>query len=263
MNNRIIELFQRKQGNILNIYCTAGYPNLGDTPTIIRSLAKAGVDLIEIGMPFSDPIADGPTIQASNQQALNNGMTLEILFQQLQGIRKEVEVPLILMGYINPVLQYGMERFCKDAAAVGIDGLILPDVPMYEYQQFYKALFDAYNLSNIFLISPQTSTERIQLIDQLSEGFIYMVSTNSTTGKTQDISATQQAYFERISQLDLKNPRLIGFGIHNHETYQAACNYSHGAIIGSAFIKAIGEGNQLEEEIGGFVKSIRGLQTAQ
>lgn len=258
MNNRITELFQRKQGNILNIYCTAGYPNLGDTPIIIKSLAKAGVDLIEIGMPFSDPIADGPTIQASNQQALENGMTLEILFEQLQGIRDEVSVPLVLMGYINPVLQYGMERFCRDAEAVGIDGLILPDVPIYEYEQFYKALFDSHHLSNIFLISPQTSPERIRLIDELSEGFIYMVSTDSTTGKTQDISASQQAYFERVSHMSLRNPRLIGFGIHNHATYQAACDYSHGAIIGSAFIKAIGNSQQVEKEVGGFVQAIRG-----
>ena len=258
MNNRIINLFKHKEENILNIYCTAGYPNLEDTPEIIRSLAEAGADLIEIGMPFSDPIADGPTIQASNQQALNNGMTLEILFQQLQGIRKSVDVPLLLMGYINPVLQYGIERFCQDAQEVGIDGLILPDVPMFEYENFYKALFDQHNLSNIFLISPQTSEERIKNIDRLSEGFIYMVSTDSTTGKTQDISASQQAYFERVSEMKLKNPRLIGFGIHNHDTYQTACRYANGAIIGSAFIKTIQQSTDLAQDTMAFIQGIRG-----
>ena len=258
MNNRIIELFQEKQKEVLNIYCTAGYPQLEDTPKIIQALAHSGVDLIEIGMPYSDPIADGPTIQASNQQALNNGMTLAHLFHQLQGIRDSVSVPILLMGYINPVLQYGIERFCHDAEAIGIDGLILPDVPMYEYEQFYKELFDKHNLSNIFLISPQTSEERIRKIDELSSGFIYMVSTDSTTGKTQDISASQQAYFERINQMELKNPRLIGFGIHNHETYQSACTYSNGAIIGSAFIKAIQGSEHIEEAVGEFVWRIRG-----
>ncbi len=258
MNNRIIDLFKHKKENILNIYCTAGYPNLEDTPEIIRSLAEAGADLIEIGMPFSDPIADGPTIQASNQQALNNGMTLEILFQQLQGIRKSVDVPLLLMGYINPVLQYGIERFCRDAQEVGIDGLILPDVPMFEYENFYKALFDQHNLSNIFLISPQTSEERIKNIDRLSEGFIYMVSTDSTTGKTQDISASQQAYFERVSEMKLRNPRLIGFGIHNHDTFRTACRYAQGAIIGSAFIKTIRQSNDLAQDALSFVQGIRG-----
>ncbi|MEM6628070.1 MAG: tryptophan synthase subunit alpha [Bacteroidota bacterium] len=258
MNNRIITLFQQKPKEVLNIYCTAGYPHLEDTPTIIQALAHSGVDLIEIGMPFSDPIADGPTIQASNQQALNNGMTLERLFQQLKGIRDTVEIPMLLMGYINPVLQYGIERFCQDAADTGIDGLILPDVPIYEYEHFYKDLFEQYNLSNIFLISPQTSEERIRKIDELSNGFIYMVSTDSTTGKTGDISASQQAYFERIVGMNLKNPRLIGFGIHNHETYRTACRYSHGAIIGSAFIKAIKDTKDIEGTAREFVGNIRG-----
>ena len=257
MNNRILGLFARKQKELLNIYCTAGYPSLEDTPKVIKALANAGVDLIEIGMPFSDPIADGPTIQVSNQQALDNGMNLEALFDQLHGIRQEVEVPLILMGYINPVLQMGMERFCQKAAEVGIDGLILPDVPMYEYEQFYKSLFDSYNLSNIFLISPQTSEERIRKIDELSQGFIYMVSTDSTTGKTQDISDNQRTYFERIQAMQLRNPRLIGFGIHDHTTYATACQYANGAIIGSAFIKAIKNSQDLEGDIHTFVQKIR------
>lgn len=257
INNRITRLFGEKPSAILNIYCTAGFPGKEDTPRVIEALAAAGVDLIEIGMPFSDPIADGPTIQASNQQALDNGMTLELMFDQLQDIRSQTDIPLILMGYLNPVLQMGMERFCERAAAVGVDGLILPDMPMAEYEGEYKALFDRHQLSHIFLITPQTSEERIRKIDGLTEGFIYMVSSDSTTGKTGGISDRQKAYFERIAGLGLKNPRLIGFGIHDHQTYATALQYAEGVIIGSAFIKAISGSEDLEKDISGFVRRIR------
>ena len=257
MNNRLVKLFQDKHEDILNVYCTAGFPNLHDTPTVIEGLAKAGVDIVEIGMPFSDPIADGPTIQASNQQALENGMNLELLFEQLENIREKVDIPLILMGYINPVIQYGIEKFCKKASEIGIDGFILPDIPIREYELNYKTLFEHYGISNIFLITPQTSEERIKKIDALTNGFIYMVSTDSTTGKTRDISESQMNYFQRIAALELKNPRLIGFGIHDHATYSTASQYANGVIIGSAFIKAIANHNDLGKASFDFVRMIK------
>ena len=258
MQNRITHLFQHKKQEILNIYCTAGFPQLEDTVPVIEALAGAGVDMIELGIPFSDPIADGPTIQASNQQALENGMTLEILFEQLSDIRSRVEVPLILMGYINPVLQMGIERFCQKAQEVGIDGVILPDLPMFEYEHRYKALFETHNLSFTFLVSPQTTEERILKIDELTQGFIYMVSSDSTTGKTLGIQAKQVAYFERLAAMKLNNPRLIGFGIHNSASFRMANQYAHGAIIGSAFIKTLAEGSDYTTDIPAFVNRIRG-----
>ena len=263
MNNRIIELFARKQKDILNVYCTAGYPGLNDISDIICELDKSGVDLVEIGMPYSDPIADGPTIQMSNGIALNNGITLEGLFEQLKDIRTRTEVPLILMGYINPVLQYGLERFCKDAQAVGIDGVILPDLPMREYEMMYASLFEECNLSHVFLITPQTSEQRIRKIDELTKGFIYMVSSDSTTGKTHQLTENQINYFGRIADMQLKNPKLIGFGISDHQSFSQACTYSNGAIIGSAFIKAIKDksGEELNMSIRQFVSSILNSQS--
>ncbi len=257
IQNRIIELFKEKSSDILNVYCTAGYPQLEDTLPILKALDESGVEMIEIGMPFSDPIADGPTVQASNQQALQNGMSLEILFRQLKDIRQSVSVPLLLMGYLNPIVQMGIEEFCRHAADVGIDGLILPDLPLWEYETHYKSLFDTYQLSNIFLISPQTSEQRIRKIDEITEGFIYMVSMDSTTGRTGEISDKQKAYFDRIQQMNLKNPRLIGFGIHNRETFQTASQYAHGAIIGSAFIKSLKETKNVSEATKDFISSIR------
>lgn len=263
MNNRITQLFERKSQNILNIYCTAGFPNLEDTVTVIEELEKAGADLVELGIPYSDPIADGPTIQESNQQALNNGMSLPVLFEQLKDIRQRVSIPLILMGYINPVMQFGIEKFCAAAAEVGVDGLILPDLPMLEFENVYKPVFEAHQLSHSFLISPQTSEERIMKIDELSSGFIYMVSSDSTTGKTKGISETQKAYFQRIQGMGLKNPRLIGFGISNHESFATASQYAQGAIIGSAFIKAIRNSDDLGTDISNFVAGIRGQEVNQ
>jgi tryptophan synthase alpha chain len=258
--NRIQQLFQQKQDPILNIFFTAGYPERSSTREIIRELDKNGVDMLEIGIPFSDPLADGPTIQGSSQQALKNGMTLEVLMEQLKGIRQETDMPLLLMGYLNPVVQYGLERFLEDCAAVGIDGLILPDLPMYEYENMYRPLFQKHGLSNVFLVTPETSEERIRKIDELTEGFIYLVSSSSTTGKTTDLSASQEAYFQRVKDMQLKHPCLIGFGIKDAQSFQRASQHARGAIIGSAFIKALAEPGELEEKVATFVKKLRGRE---
>lgn len=257
MANRISSLFLEKKTNILSIYFTAGYPNLHDTITIIKSLEKNGVDLIEIGMPFSDPLADGPVIQESSTIALKNGMSIQLLFQQLKDIRKTVKIPLILMGYINPVMQYGIENFAKKASEIGIDGVIIPDLPLQEYRDEYKATFDQYNLKNIFLITPQTSPERVRLIDENSDGFIYMVSSASTTGTKEGTADSQIAYFERIGSMNLKNPKLIGFGIKDKQSFEIACKYAEGAIIGTAFIKALSKENDVAASTENFVKEIK------
>ncbi|MEN6455862.1 MAG: tryptophan synthase subunit alpha [Prolixibacteraceae bacterium] len=256
IHNRINQLFQDKTNSILSVYFTAGYPGANDTATIIRELEKNGVNLIEIGMPFSDPVADGPVIQNSSHVALQNGMSIKKLFEQLQGIRQQVEIPLILMGYLNPVLQFGVENFCIKCAETGIDGLILPDLPPDVYKEEFKALFEKYNLHNILLITPQTSDKRLKEIDEASTGFIYMVSSSSTTGIKNKVADFHRDYFERIQKMQLKNPRLIGFGISNRETFGNACRYAQGAIIGSAFIKALEGRGTLRENIAGFVKSL-------
>jgi tryptophan synthase alpha chain len=256
IHNRINQLFQDKTNSILSVYFTAGYPGANDTATIIRELEKNGVNLIEIGMPFSDPVADGPVIQNSSHVALQNGMSIKKLFEQLQGIRQQVKIPLILMGYLNPVLQFGVENFCIKCAETGIDGLILPDLPPDVYQEEFKALFEKYNLHNILLITPQTSDKRLKEIDEASTGFIYMVSSSSTTGIKNKVADFHREYFERIQKMQLKNPRLIGFGISNRETFGNACRYAQGAIIGSAFIKALEGRGTLRENIAGFVQSL-------
>jgi len=256
--NRIEELFNRKSERVLNVYFTAGYPSLNDTTGIMQQLEKSGADLIEIGIPFSDPIADGPTIQESNGVALDNGMTLKHLLEQLEGVRAKVGIPIILMGYINPIVQYGIEAFCKKCEEVGIDGLILPDLPMFEYLEVYKPIFEKHGLLNIFLITPQTSDARVREIDENSKGFIYMVSSASTTGAKTGISQDQEAYFARIEAMDLKNPTLIGFGISNKETFDKACENANGAIIGSAFIKAISQEGNLNDNINEFIQSVKG-----
>ena len=238
--NRIDALFQRKSNNILNIYFTAGYPSLADTGKIILALEKAGVDLIELGMPYSDPLADGPTIQESGMKALKNGMNLPLLFEQIEAVRTQTEIPLVLMGYFNQVMQYGEDAFFEKCKAVGIDGLILPDLPIYEYEKFYQPKLEALGLNTSFLITPQTSPDRIRKVDALSRGFVYMVSNAAITGAKNSISDQQIAYFERIQGMNLSNNRLIGFGISSHETFTTACQYSNGAIIGSAFIRALG-----------------------
>ncbi len=255
--NRIEQLFQNKQADVLNIYFTAGYPQLEDTVDVILALDQAGVDLIEIGMPYSDPLADGPTIQESGTQAIKNGMTLDHLFGQIANARQQTDIPLVMMGYFNQVMQYGEQRFFKAAKAAGIDGLILPDLPVFEYENMYKEMIEEAGLAISFLITPQTTEDRIRKIDELTKGFIYMVSNSSITGAKSNISDKQLAYFNRINAMDLKNPRLIGFGISNYETYRKACDYSNGAIIGSAYIKALAKGNNVTETTHAFVEMVR------
>jgi len=245
----------KEEGKLLSIYFTAGYPYLNDTVDIILELQESGVDMIEIGLPFSDPLADGPTIQDSSAHAIKNGMNTNILFDQLKGIREKVSIPLIIMGYFNPILQYGVEDFCKKCNEIGIDGLIIPDLPMDYYEENYKSIFKKYEIYNMFLIAPQTSDERIKKIDSISDGFIYMVSSSSITGSKDSFSSEQLKYFERIKKMNLKTPRIIGFGVGNKETFNAAVNYSKGAIIGSAFIKNLDSGGI--ESIDKFIKSIR------
>ena len=256
MKNRINHLFETKKENILSVYFTAGFPNLNNTVEIIQQLEKNGVDLIEIGMPFSDPTADGPTIQHTSEIALKNGMSLELLFEQLKNIRQTVKIPLILMGYLNPVYQFGVEQFCAKCAEVGIDGTILPDLPPDEFEQEYKTIFTQNNLYNILLITPQTSESRIRHIDETSSGFIYMVSSSSTTGAGKKVEDFQQGYFERIQNMNLKNPRLIGFGISDNATFANACKYAEGAIVGSAFVKSFSTEEKLQESISQFIQSL-------
>ncbi|WP_282032037.1 tryptophan synthase subunit alpha [Winogradskyella eximia] len=240
---------------LLSIYFTAGYPNVDDTVSIIENLEKSGVDMIEIGLPFSDPLADGPTIQASSTQALKNGMTSELLFEQLKDIRKSVNIPLIIMGYFNPMFQYGIEAFCKKCEEVGIDGLIIPDLPVDVYHSDYKSIFEKYGLINVLLITPQTPEERIRYIDSVSNGFIYMVSSASVTGGNSGFGDEQTNYFKRIADMKLSTPQIVGFGISNNETFTQATQYGKGAIIGSAFIKYIS--NNGINSIDSFITSIR------
>lgn len=250
--NRINKKLQEDK-KLLSIYFTAGYPDINDTVGIIESLEKNGVDMIEIGLPFSDPLADGPTIQASSTQALKNGMTTEVLFDQLKNIRTTISIPLIIMGYFNPMLQYGVEAFCKKCAEVGIDGLIIPDLPIDVYNEQYKAIFEQYGIINVFLITPQTSDERIRFIDSLSKGFIYMVSSASVTGSSTGFGDVQTDYFKRIAQMELENPQIIGFGISDHKSFNQATQYAKGAIIGSAFVKDLSM-NKIDK-IASFVSS--------
>lgn len=234
--NRIQEKLKVNK-KLLSIYFSAGYPSVDDTVEIIQELEKNGVDMIEIGLPFSDPLADGPTIQESSTQALKNGMTSQVLFNQLKSIRDSATIPLVIMGYFNPILQYGVEAFCKSCQEVGIDGLIIPDLPVDVYDTHYKSTFKKYGLINIFLITPQTSADRIRYIDSISEGFIYMVSSSSTTGGQVGFQKEQTDYFERVAKMNLKSPLIVGFGISNHDTFTQATQHTKGAIIGSAFIK--------------------------
>jgi len=255
MENRITSLFRNKEKNVLSIYFTAGYPELNDTRTIITVLEKCGVDLIEIGMPFSDPVADGPVIQQSSEAALNNGMTINLLFSQLKEIRKDVSIPLILMGYFNPVMQYGIENFCRKCSETGIDGTIIPDLPLEIFEAEYKEIFEENSLSNIFLITPQSSEERIRKIDSLSTGFIYMVSASSTTGVKLMLNEEQISYFDMISHMNLQSKRLIGFGISDKDSFVKACGFANGAIIGSAFVRALAGDSTIESKIYAFLEN--------
>jgi tryptophan synthase alpha chain len=255
--NRIDKLFKEKQSEILSIYFTAGYPHIDSTVEIVRSLQDAGADMIEIGMPFSDPMADGPVIQHSNEVALKNGMSLSLLFRQLAGIRKDLKIPLLLMGYLNPVIQYGVENFCRSCEETGIDGVILPDLPPLVFKEEYKAVFDKYNICNILLITPQSSPERVSEIDKISNAFIYIVSSSAVTGTRSGFSDTHLNYFSRIKDMKLSNHRLIGFGISDNKTFRAACEYSSGAIIGSAFVKILGAEGDMTKNINQFINEIR------
>lgn len=256
--NKIKELFKANHKDILSVFYTAGFPKLDSTGPIAKSLEESGADIIEIGIPFSDPVADGPTIQESNKIALDNGMNVKLLLDQVKSIRKEVNIPIILMGYLNPVMQYGIEKFARDAAEAGVDGLILPDMPMDEYQQEYKSIFDAVGLTNTFLISPTTSEERIRKIDSVTDGFIYAVSASSTTGAKGQFASDQISYFEHLNKMKLHNPFLIGFGISNNETFKTASKYGAGAIVGSAFINLLKNSNNINGDIKNFVKSLKG-----
>ncbi|GGG41458.1 tryptophan synthase subunit alpha [Hymenobacter glacieicola] len=258
MQNRIQQAFQKKGKGLLNVYFTAGYPSLHDTVPLIKSLTQAGADLIEIGMPFSDPLADGPVIQASSTAALQNGMNMRVLFQQLEGIRQEVpEAPILLMGYLNPVMQFGVENFCREAAAAGVDGVILPDLPLDDYVAEYQDMFRRYNLRPVFLITPQTAPERIRRIDELTDSFLYLVSGPGTTGGANtQAEGVQEAYFQRIEAMNLRNPRLIGFGIGDKASFQRACQYAEGAIIGSALIRALEGTDDAPAAAARFVSSV-------
>lgn len=251
--NRINELFEKKTTGILSIYFTAGFPRLDDTCDIIKELEQNGVDLIEIGIPFSDPMADGPTIQESSTMALRNGMTLKLLFDQLKDIRKTVSIPLIMMGYLNPIMQFGFENFCKKCQETGIDGAIIPDLPFKDYIEEYKPVADKYNLKIVMLITPETSEERIRLIDENTDGFIYMVSSASTTGAQNNFDEQKQAYFRKINGMNLRTPRLIGFGISNKSTFDSALQNASGAIIGSKFVSLLKD----EKSISDAVKALK------
>lgn len=253
--SRLQNLFQKKNSNILNIYCTAGYPQLSSTLSVMKVLQESGADIIELGMPYSDPLADGETIQKSGSIALANGMTIKNLFEQLDNFRNGISIPVVLMGYLNPLLQYGFENFCADCAKVGIDGLIIPDIPVHEYEKNYRQIIEKYNLDFIFLVTPETSEERVRKLDALSSGFLYGVSSSSTTGNEKDFSLVEK-YLQRLQSYQLKNPVLVGFGIKDKVTFTRACKFSNGAIIGSAFIKALGNGAPEEESTKRFIQGI-------
>ena len=256
---RIGELFKAKKERVLNVYSTAGFPRLDSTLKVMRALQANGVDLIELGMPYSDPLADGPVIQASSTRALENGMSLAVLFEQLKDMRSSIHIPVLLMGYLNPILQYGFERFCESAARVGVDGLILPDLPIYEFETEYGPVIRKHGLDFVFLVTPETSVERIKKVDMLSTGFLYAVSSSSTTGKNTDMR-DQEAYFQRLQQLKLRNPVQIGFGIRDKASFDAACRYVNGAIIGTAYVRAIEEAADVDAATRKFVSGIVGVE---
>jgi tryptophan synthase alpha chain len=237
------------------VYCTAGYPQLDSTATIIQSLQNNGADIIELGMPYSDPLADGPVIQESGNIALQNGMSIAVLFEQLKALKGQINIPIILMGYMNPVLQYGFEKFCADASAVGVDGLILPDLPEYEFEMEFGAIIKKYGLDFVFLVTPETSTERIQQLDNLSTGFLYAVSSSATTGKDKDFNSVEK-YLEQLQSMQLKNPVLVGFGIKDRSTFESACKYANGAIIGTAFIKALEGSTNIDATVKQFISAV-------
>jgi tryptophan synthase alpha chain len=253
--NRIDELFEKKKQSVLSVYCMAGYPELSSTIKVLKALQDNKVEMIELGMPYSDPLADGPVIQASGSKALANGMTIAKLFDQLRGFRKEIYIPVILMGYMNPILQYGFEKFCQHAAAIPIDGLILPDLPEYEFENEYGPIIQRYGLDFIFLVTPETSEARVRKLDSLSTGFLYAVSSSSTTGKDKNMTDVN-AYLQRLKSYNLKNPIIVGFGIKDKQTFDTACQHANGAIIGTAYINALGKNADINEATKSFLQTI-------
>ena len=254
---RLKKLFDAKSSKVLNVYCTAGYPTLDSTLPIIAALDKNGADLVEIGMPYSDPLADGPVIQESGAKAIENGMSIEVLLDQLKSLRTTSNIPVVLMGYMNPVLQYGFEKFCAAAAAVGVDGLILPDMPAYEFETKYVAILKKHQLDFIFLVTPETPTERIQYLDSLSSGFLYAVSASATTGAALNFDAVD-AYLQKLKELQLNNPILVGFGVKDAASFELASRHTAGAIIGSAYIKALEKSTDVSATTAQFLSSIMG-----
>ena len=252
---RIAEMFAKKKQNVLNVYFTAGYPAINSTVDVMKALQESGADMIELGMPYSDPLADGPVIQQSSMIALNNGMTIRLLFEQLKDFRTSIHVPVILMGYMNPVLQYGFEKFCADASSVGIDGLILPDLPEFEFENWYAPILKKYDLDFVFLVTPDTSEQRVRRLDQMSSGFLYAVSSSSTTGSSGSTTGFVN-YLDRLKSYNLKNPVLVGFGIRDKNSFKEACKHSSGAIIGTAFITALGQNGSIGDTTKSFISSI-------
>jgi len=255
--NSLDRLFAKKHSNVLNIYLTAGYPSLDSTPGLMLALQEAGADIIEIGIPYSDPLADGPVIQQSNQKAIENGMNMDLMFRQLAAVNNSIQIPVILMGYLNSALNYGFEEFCRQASLSGVSAVILPDMPFHEFEKTYKDILGKYGLHFIFLVTPETSEKRMAKADKLSSGFLYAVSSSSVTG-TNTSGVSRLDYFERINNAGLRNPVLIGFGIHDKQSFDLACSYANGAIIGSAFIRSIGDSEDPAITAREFIHSIRG-----
>ncbi|MCX6204077.1 MAG: tryptophan synthase subunit alpha [Bacteroidetes bacterium] len=255
--SRLETLFKEKSNRVLNVYCTAGYPALDSTLKVMTSLQKNGAQIIELGMPYSDPLADGEVIQLSSMKALDNGMNIAVLFEQIKDMRKSISIPVVLMGYMNPILQYGFEVFCQKAKEVGVDGLILPDLPLFEFEQFYGKIIKESGLDFIFLVTPETPAERVKKLDSLSSGFLYAVSSSATTGKDKDFNKVA-AYLQNLQSMQLKNPILVGFGIKDKATFDAATVYTQGAIIGSAYIQELSKGGDIEESTSQFLSSVLG-----
>jgi len=253
--SRLSDLFKKQNERILNVYCTAGFPQLNNTLQVMESLQASGTHIIELGMPYSDPLADGEVIQSSGNIAIANGMTIDVLFDQLAKMRDRIHIPVVLMGYMNPIIQYGFESFCKKAKEVGVDGLILPDLPLFEFEHFYGKIINAYGLDFIFLVTPETPEDRVRKLDALSTGFLYAVSSSATTGKDKDFSKVA-LYLQKLQKMQLKNPVLVGFGIKDKDTFNAVCAYSNGAIIGSAYINALAKGADVHETTDQFLKAV-------
>jgi tryptophan synthase alpha chain len=256
---RIGELFKKKKERVLSVYSTAGFPQVDSTLEVMKALEANGADLIELGMPYSDPLADGPVIQASSTKALENGMSLAVLFEQIKDMRASVKIPVLLMGYLNPILQYGFERFCETAARCGVDGLILPDLPIYEFENEYGPIMRKHGLDFVFLVTPETSADRIRKVDMLSTGFLYAVSSSSTTGGNKDMR-DQEAYFERLQKMKLRNPVMVGFGIRDRASFDAACRHANGAIIGTAYIRALDQATDIDATTREFLSGIEGVE---